>query len=128
MYQALHSELKLLATTPGVIACVLVSVDTGMIFLSSAKNDQIDVMAEAARDYWVLHQKNGKVFDALGSVRNVFIQHERAHLSVQMFGNSSVLLVTIAKLRSVDWSYWPANTKKISELLCKLDVSGNECE
>lgn len=126
IYQALDSELKLLAKTPGVIACVLVSADTGMIFLSSAKSEQVEVMAEAARDYWVLHQKNGKVFEALGSVRNVFIQHERAHLSVQMFGHSSMLLVTIAKLRSVDWGSWPASTKKISELLCKLDVSGSK--
>ena len=126
IYQALDSELKLLAKTPGVIACVLVSVDTGMIFLSSTKSEQVEVMAEAARDYWVLHQKNGKVFEALGSVRNVFIQHERAHLSVQMFGNSSMLLVTIANGRIGDWSSWPTSTKKMSELLCKLDVSGGE--
>ncbi len=123
IYQSLEIELALLAKTPGVIACVLVSADTGMVFLSSSKNAQIEVMAEAARDYWVLHQKNGKVFEALGAVRNVFVQHERAHLSVQMFGNASVLLVTIAKLKSVDWSSWPASTKKISELLSQFSVS-----
>lgn len=123
IYQSLETELKLLAKTPGVIACVLVSADTGMVYLSSSKSDQIEVIAEAARDYWVLHQKNGKVFEALGAVRNVFIQHERAHLSVQMFGKSSMLLVTVAKLRSVDWNSWPASTKKISELLFQLDVS-----
>lgn len=123
IYQALEEELNLLAKTPGVVACVLVSSDTGMVFLSSSANPEIEIIAEAARDYWVLHQKNGKVFDTLGAVKNVFVQHVRAHLSIQMFGNSSMLLVTISRLRSVDWSSWPISTKKISELLCELDAS-----
>ncbi len=123
IYQALEEELNLLAKTPGVVACVLVSSDTGMVFLSSSANPEIEIIAEAARDYWVLHQKNGKVFDTLGAVKNVFVQHARAHLSIQMFGNSSMLLVTISRLRSVDWSSWPISTKKISELLCELDAS-----
>ena len=123
IYQHLETELKILAKAPGVIGCVLVNADNGMVVLSSPKSVRIEVIAEAARDYWVLHQKNGKVFEALGAVRNVFIQHERAHLSVQMFGNVSTLLVTISKLRSVDWNSWPERTKKISELLLQLDVS-----
>ena len=123
IYQALEEELNLLARTPGVMACVLVSSDTGMVFLSSSVSADVEIIAEAARDYWVLHQKNGNVFEALGSVKNVFVQHERAHLSIQMFGKSNMLLITISKLRSVDWSSWPASTKKMSELLCELDAS-----
>lgn len=123
IYQALEAELQLLAKTPGVVACVLVGVDTGMVFLSSSKNAEVEVIAEAARDYWVLHQKNGRMFEVLGAVRNVFIQHEHAHLSVQMFGQSSLLLVTISKLKRVDWAGWAARTRGISELLRELDES-----
>ncbi len=123
IYQTLETELQSLAKTPGVIACVLVGVDTGMVFLSSSRNAEVEIIAEAARDYWVLHQKNGRIFEVLGPVRNVFIQHERAHLSVQMFGQSSLLLVTISKLKSVDWRGWGASTRGISELLRKLDES-----
>lgn len=123
IYQALETELQLLAKTPGVVACVLVGVDTGMVFLSSSKNAEVEVIAEAARDYWVLHQKNGRMFEVLGTVRNVFIQHERAHLSVQMFGHSSLLLVTISKLKRVDWASWAASTRGISELLREFDES-----
>lgn len=123
IYQALETELRELAKTSGVIACVLVSADTGMVFMSSTKNSEVEAMAEAARDYWVLHQKNGKLFESLGQVRNVFIHHTRAILSVQMFGKATMLLVTIAKLKSVDWNNWSENTKKIGELVFQLDVT-----
>jgi hypothetical protein len=120
-YDSLDAELKLLSLTPGVIACVLVGADTGMIYLSTSKSTKVETIAEAARDYWALHSKNGKLFDPLGSVQHVFIQHSRAVLSIQMFGKAAILLVTIAKLKGVDWNTWPTVTHSIKKLLLQID-------
>lgn len=122
IYQTLEAELTQLAKTPGIIACVLVSADAGMVFMSSAKNPEVEAMAEAARDYWALHQKNGQLFATLGSVHNIFIQHSRAVLTVQGFGKASMLLVTIARLSGVDWRSWPAQTQALADILLQLDA------
>lgn len=121
IYQSLDAELKLLAATPGVIACVLVSADTGMVYLSSSTNPEIEAISEAARDYWALHKKNGKVFETLGSVRIVFVQHARSILAVQSFGKETLLLVTITTVQHVDWKKWTEKTKGLRKLLLQLD-------
>lgn len=106
-YQLIEAELNSIATTSGIIACALVAVDTGMIYFSSSSQDQFIVMAEGARDYWALHHKNGQIFDAMGNLNNIFVQHERGILRVQLCGET-MLLITLAKLGKTDWTQWPS--------------------
>ena len=115
-YQFIETELNSIATTPGIIACALVAVDTGMIYFSSSSQDQFTVMAEGARDYWALHHKNGQIFDAMGNLNNIFVQHERGILRVQLCGET-MLLITLAKLGKTDWTQWPSVISNLHTLI-----------
>lgn len=115
-YQLIEAELNSIATTPGIIACALVAVDTGMIYFSSSSQDQFVVMAEGARDYWALHHKNGQIFDGMGNLNNIFVQHERGILRVQLCGET-MLLITLAKLGKTDWTQWPSITSNLHTLI-----------
>lgn len=111
-YQEIEKELVQAATTPGIIACALVAIDTGMIYLSTSHETKFEIMAECARDYWRLHVKNNEIFMHMGMVNNIFIQHAHNLVSIQPCG-SKMILVTQAQLKQVDWNNWP---KKISPL------------
>lgn len=115
-YQLIESELNSIATTPGIIACALVAVDTGMIYFSSSSNKQFEVIAEGARDYWALHYKNGQIFNVMGKLNDIFVQHERGILRVQRCGEA-MLLITLAKLRKNDWTQWSGKISNLRQLV-----------
>ena len=119
-YQDIERELHQLATTPGIIACALVAIDTGMIYLSSSNKEQFDIIAEGARDYWVLHQKNGNVFEALGPVSNIVVRHKRGLLSIRGCGQT-MLLISIAKIKEVDWDEWPERVAQLCNLVKEME-------
>jgi hypothetical protein len=90
-----------------------------MIYLSSSNEEQFtkeefEIIAEGARDYWVLHQKNGNVFDALGSVSSIVVQHKQGLLSIRACGQT-MLLITIAKMKQVDWKQWSAQLSQLCD-------------
>lgn len=62
-------------------------------------------MAEGARDYWVLHHRNGHIFDAIGRVQNIFVQHAKGTLCVQSCGKT-MLLITLAEQSKKHWHDW----------------------
>ena len=134
-YQDIEYELNCLAKTPGVIACALVAIDTGMVYLSSSnltnsdtpsgkeyfKQEEFEIIAEGARDYWVLHQKNGNVFDALGPLGNIVVRHKYGLLSIRACGHT-MLLIAIAKIKEVDWKQWPAQVNQLCNRVEALEV------
>ena len=115
-YQLIEAELNSIATTPGIIACALVAVDTGMIYFSSSSQHLFEVMAEGARYYWALHHKYGQIFDAMGNLNNIFVQHERGILRVQLCGEA-MLLITLAKLGKTDWTQWQGVINNLQTLV-----------
>jgi hypothetical protein len=119
-YQDIEQELHQLATTPGIIACALVAIDTGMIYLTSSNKEQFDIIAEGARDYWVLHQKNGNVFEALGPVSNIVVRHKRGLLSIRGCGKT-MLLISIAKIKEVNWDEWPERVDQLCNLVKTME-------
>lgn len=129
-YQDIEQELSSLAKTPGVIACALVAIDTGMIYLSSSNNspsknpfekDEFEIIAEGARDYWVLHQKNGNVFESLGPLANIVVRHKRGLLSIRACGHT-MLLIAIAKIKEVNWKQWPTQVNQLCSLIEELEL------
>lgn len=129
-YQDIEQELNSLAKTPGVIACALVAIDTGMIYLSSSNNfqstnpfkkEEFEIIAEGARDYWVLHQKNGNVFASLGPLANIVVRHKQGLLSIRACGHT-MLLIAIAKIKEVDWKQWPAQVNQLCNRVEELEV------
>lgn len=93
----------------GIISCALVTIDTGMICLTTSAESRFEVMAEGARDYWVLHHRNGKIFDAIGGVKNIYVQHAKGTICIQACGEK-MLLITLADSSKLYWNDWPLTT------------------
>ena len=80
--QQVSAELAGMALTPGVKACALVDSATGMVYLSAGSHPQIDAIAEAASDYWRLHQRSGVPFAGLGPLQAISMIHRDGVLSL----------------------------------------------
>ena len=114
-YQLIELELNKVAISPGIISCALVAKDTGMVCLSTSRETQFEMIAEGARDYWALHNRNGNIFDTMGVVKNIFVQHAKGTICIQGCGRK-MLLITLAdssKLHWHDWSTTVANLFKV---------------
>ncbi|MES2824837.1 MAG: hypothetical protein V4732_14630 [Pseudomonadota bacterium] len=121
-YQLIEFELTKVATSPDIISCALVAIDTGMIFLSTSTKAQFEVMAEGARDYWVLHHRNGKIFDAIGAVKNIFVQHAKGTICIQACGEK-MLLITLANSKKSRWNEWPSTTLDLRNAINQFEIS-----
>jgi hypothetical protein len=114
--QFVKQELVQVAKTSGVIACALVEADTGMIYLSTSRSIKFEVIAEGARDYWSLHHKNGNIFAEMGMLNNILIQHTKGLLTIQPCGEKTIL-ITLAKLKKMDWKAWPKIIQPLRKLI-----------
>ena len=115
-FHDIENELYKVAENAGVIACALVAIDTGMIYLATSKNPDFEIIAEGARDYWTLHFKNGEIFSDMGMVSNIFIQHTNGLLSIQPCGKNTIL-ITQATLGKIDWTTWGKVIKPLRNLI-----------
>lgn len=109
-------ELLELTREEGIIACALVAVDTGMVYASTMHHTEFEIIAEAARDYWVLHHKSRQAFERLGDVRNISVQHQKGLVNVQPF-DDGIILITLAKIGKVNWQQWRERIEK-ARLAC----------
>lgn len=103
--QLIAQELALMAATPGVVACALVDVGTGMVYLSAGNAPDIEAVAEAASDYWRLYQRNGNNFAELGPLQAVSTVHRDGVVSLMPCGDG-IVLATISRRMQLDLSAW----------------------
>lgn len=101
----IHKELQNITKTPGIEACALVVIETGMVLLNTSKDRDFEVIAEGSRDYWVLQHRNGHVFKPIGDVKIIFVFHKKRVISVQACVGKT-LLITLAETKGVDWNQW----------------------
>jgi predicted regulator of Ras-like GTPase activity (Roadblock/LC7/MglB family) len=120
-YQPIELELNKVAKSPGIIACALVAIDTGMICLATSCENQFEVMAEGARDYWVLHHRNGKIFNAIGAVKNIYVQHAKGTICIQACGEK-MLLITLADASKLYWNDWPSITISLRNAIHQSEI------
>jgi len=120
-YQAIEYELEKVAKSQDIISCALVAIDTGMICLSTSRETQFEVMAEGARDYWVLHHRNGYVFDAMGRIKNIFVQHAKGTLCVQSCGRT-MLLITLANSNKMHWHDWSESIAALRNVVKQYEM------
>ncbi len=121
-YQAIEQELNVLAKTPGIIACALVAIDTGMVYLQTYTDQPLDHIAEGSRDYWVLHTKNGNVFDTLGPITSIAVSHRLGLISIRPCGET-MLLICISQHKTVDWKRWPEQVNQLYTLIKEQEAS-----
>lgn len=108
--------LQAMASTPGVIACALVDIETGMVFASAGDHPNIDSLAEAASDYWRLYQRIRANFDEIGPLDAVSAQHRYGVVSLIPCGEGMVV-ATISKRKMLDWLDWIAKVSQLSKML-----------
>ena len=112
----LADEVERIGSTPGVITCTLVDASTGMIYHASGGRPDLEPLAEAARDYWRLHQRNGNLFRDLGPMVGIVVLHEEGVINVMPCG-AGVVLVTLAHRNKVNFSSWPTRLQRLQAIL-----------
>lgn len=101
----IQKELQHITKTPGVVSCALVVIDTGMVLLNTSQDESFEIIAEGARDYWTVQDRNGGIFKAIGDINVIFVFHQQNIISIQMCDDKT-LLITLAETKGVDWNKW----------------------
>lgn len=114
--QRISAELASMALTPGVRACALVDSATGMVYLSAGSHGQIDSIAEAASDYWRMHERSGIPFAALGPLQGISLIHRDGLLSV-LPCNSSIVMATLSGRMELDIGGWFRKVANIGRMI-----------
>ncbi len=92
-----------------------------MVCLSTSRETQFEVIAEGARDYWALHHRNGNIFDTMGKVKNIFVQHVKGTICVQACGKK-MLLITLADSSKLHWHDWSATVAGLYKVVRQSEI------
>lgn len=114
--QAIIAEVEKLGRTPGVISCALVDGQAGMIFHATGDRPDLEPLAEAACDYWRLHQRGAALYEGLGAMIGIVVLHEEGVINVLACASDAVL-VTLAERNRVSFSTWPDQLGTLRTLL-----------
>lgn len=112
-------ELHELAAVPGIRACALVDVTSGLVFGSAGTEPRDPALWEAAAEYWRLHGRMKSSFESLGSLGAAVLQHKRGALVVMPCAAGPVELVVacVAIHKEVDWKAWQRRLREFGERL-----------
>ncbi len=83
------------------------------------------MIAEGARDYWSLQNRNGKIYDILGDLDNIKIRHKKGIICLQPCGENT-LLVALTKMNKVNWNDWMEKTKHLDKYYELLEKENNQ--
>lgn len=111
-----EQEVKRLASVSGVLSCSLVDVATGMVVHSVTHASEVEPLVEAARDYWQLHDRNGRLFSGLGPLAGIVVAHEQGTINLLPCGRGMVL-ITLAQRSRVNFSTWPVRVALLRGLV-----------
>ena len=113
---ALHQAITHMAAQPGIMACALVDAETCMVIQSAGQTEVIDVLAEAATDYWRLYKRLQKHFDALGPLNTSVMLHRQGMINLTPCSDS-VVVIAVANRMQTDWNAWQKEVKKLGKLV-----------
>ncbi|SFU66135.1 hypothetical protein SAMN05216350_103430 [Polaromonas sp. YR568] len=114
--QHISTVLADMALTPGVKACALVDSATGMVYLSAGQHPQIDAIAEAASDYWRLHERSGSPFAKLGPLQAISMIHRDGVLSLMPCGKG-IVMATLSARMALDTADWFRQVGELGRLI-----------
>lgn len=114
--QQVSAELASMALTPGVSACALVDSATGMVYLSAGDHPQIDSIAEAASDYWRLHERSGSPFAKLGPLQAISMIHQGGVLSLMPCGKG-IVMATLSARMELDMGAWFRKVEQLGRMI-----------
>jgi predicted regulator of Ras-like GTPase activity (Roadblock/LC7/MglB family) len=114
--QHVSAELASMADTPGVTACALVDSAAGMVYLSAGNHPQIDSIAEAASDYWRMHERSGSPFLDMGPLQAISMIHQDGVLSLMPCGKG-IVMATLSERMALDMADWFRKVGRLGRLI-----------
>ena len=112
---ALCEHLESMASMPGLQGCALVELETGLVLQSAGA--VMPVAAEAARDYWRLHERHSRCFDHLGAMQAQVMVHAQQRLTLVTVGQGLLLLTFSDTAARVDWAFWQTQLSQLRGLV-----------
>lgn len=116
----LQKTLEEMAQMPGVDGCALVEIDAGMVWHHAGTFEDVQKYAEAASDYWRLHNRLAPQFEKLGELRASVMVHRNGRLTLLPCGQGMLLLALTGPRTSLDWAQWQKQTKVLATLVEEL--------
>ncbi len=113
----LKQALEAMARTPGVDGCALVEIEAGMVWHHAGSIEDVQTFAEAASDYWRLHNRLAPQFAKLGDLRASIMIHTQGRLTLLPCGKGMLLLALTRHQTTMDWTQWQKQTRKLALLV-----------
>jgi hypothetical protein len=104
--EGVEEVLVALATHPGIAGCALAEAGSGMVLFHAGGLPAMERTAEAAMEFWRVHQRNAAHFEAFGALQSVacgFGSHVAALFPCNADG---LVLVCVAEKQNVAWAEW----------------------
>ncbi len=118
--QGLRQELDSMAELPGVEGCALVEVVTGMVWHAAGRSEKMQLLSEAASDYWRLYKRLGTHFTELGDMRACAFMHVDSRITLIPCGKDMLLVALTREKAAVNWSEWQNKTRQLAGLVNQL--------
>lgn len=117
--QILRQQLDDMAELPGVEGCALVEVDTGMVWRATGQSEKMQILSEAASDYWRLYKRlnlNAQ-FAELGEMRASVFMHMHSRITLMPCGKDILLVALTRENTAVNWHEWQNRGKQLAGLV-----------
>jgi hypothetical protein len=113
----LRTKLTALSQIRGVLTCVLIDADTGLIWETSDAVDLPEAVAETASDFWRLYLRLQPTFADMGALQSIVLQHDRRELRLTGCGRGVVLLTVTLAGTPVDEALLARKARELGELV-----------
>lgn len=114
---SLREALVSMADMPGVEGCALVEVDTGMVWHAAGQSEKMQLLSEAASDYWRLYKRLNGHFSELGEMRASVFMHVLSRITLMPCGKDMLLVGLTREQTPVNWSEWQSRTQQLANLV-----------
>lgn len=115
--QTLQEALAQMASVDGILGCALVDVEGGMVWCTAGQNDDMQVLSEAATDYWRLSQRLSRHFATLGDIGASIIVHTGGRVTLLPCGAGMLLVALSTEKARIDWNDWQLRTRALAVLV-----------
>jgi hypothetical protein len=103
--QTAATHVQAIACLPGMDACVLADVDSGMVVHQSGSLPHMERIGEASVEFWRVQQRLGEHFEHLGPLGSTAYSF-REHV-IALFPTHSqppMVLICVARKDAIDWA------------------------
>ena len=120
--ERLASAIAEFSTTAGLRGGAIVEAQTGMVWAAGGELADHLALWEAATDHWRLHRRHVSHFQVIGPLGAYAAFHGQGNLVIFPCSmEPELLVVTIGRSRSVDWTLVKQMGQRLGRLIQGLD-------